>query len=90
VKNSEKQLQEHMNTAPIMAYWKSKGREAAPGMTIDWESMGWAMNESSVAKKWACKFAMGFFGHAKNMSRWKVCSTTSVHDVGPKWKIKSM
>jgi len=42
VKNIKKQLWGHMNTAPIMAYWKSKGREDTPGTTIDLESVGWA------------------------------------------------
>jgi len=37
-----------MNTAPIMAYWKTKGREEAQGLTIDWESMGQAMTKSSA------------------------------------------
>jgi len=51
VKNIKKQLREHMTTEPIMDYWKSKGREAAPGMIIDWDSMGQAMMESSVTEK---------------------------------------
>jgi len=51
VKNIEKQLWEHIIMEPIMAYWKSKGRAAGPGMNIDWDSMGWAMKESSVAEK---------------------------------------
>jgi len=61
---------------PIMDYWKSKGRVAASGTNIDWDSMEWAMKESSGAKKWACKFPMGFFEHGKNMTRWRVHSTT--------------
>jgi len=39
-----------MTTEPIMTYWKSKGRVAEPKMLIDWEFMGRAMMESSVAK----------------------------------------
>jgi len=61
----QKQLQEHMTMEPIMDYWKSKGRVAASETNIDWDSMEWAMKESSGAKKWACKFPMGFFEHGK-------------------------
>jgi len=64
-----------MTTEQVMTYWKSKGRVAEPKMPIDWESIGRAMTESSVAKKWVCKFAMGFFRHEKNMSQWKIQSS---------------
>jgi len=40
------------------------------------------MESSTVERKWACKFAMGFFGHGKNMSQWKIQSSMQCPQCG--------
>jgi len=38
VKNMEKQIQDHINSRPIMQYWRTKGRIIEKYTPVDWEA----------------------------------------------------
>jgi len=78
VKNINKQLRDHLHNAEITEYWMKKQQICNPTMETNWESMGRAMDESTPAQcHWACKLAMEFFAHRKNMKRWEIFSAAT-------------
>jgi len=77
VKNMEKQICDHINSKPIMQYWRTKGTIIEKQTPVDWEAMERAIGESIPKQKWwAGQFTTGFFAHWRSMNWWKLQMAT--------------
>jgi len=77
-KSFAKEIRDYVNGQTTTDYW-IKRREVTKGIwkTIDWDSIGRAMQEILVnRRRWVSKYVSGHFATGKNMCRWHFRSST--------------